>query len=641
MDMPTHDAPPPVELPAPVLVHDRLRHPVAQTAERQPGDPPYRRLRVFTSDPVAKRFEGRSAVAHVDYEPLALEPADPQDGAQSLCGRIFEVCMLDADGSAHDPPHLDEASQLLQDGYAPSESNPRFYAQMVYAVASQVHAAFRYALGREPGWSFGRSGAAPARLRMYPLGTREANAWYDSARGELRFGYVKTARAGWVFTALSHDIVAHEIAHALLDSQRPRFMEPTSHDVPGFHEGFADLVALFQHFQYPHALRDALQASKSVVVPRETGETATDWLCCIARQFGQTGDRAALRRADGKPTRRPDSQEQTGIYRHDLEEHDMGEVLLAAVFDAFDTVYRRRTARLRRLATSGSGVLPQGSLAPDLLDALADEAALLARQFTAIVVRAIDYCPPADIKLGEFLRAMVTADTELRPDDPWAIREALIDAFRVREIVPSHVISLSEDALVWAPPRRALPPALGLSFARTQFASTPGRPLPVSERLRQAAALGGWLMLPGVAQECGVATPEQAVPDGEQLTFAPPSIDAIEITRRVAPNGEVLFETVAVVTQNVSVAPRDGLPGFQFVSGGTLLFAPDGTLRLAITKHALGEDRIARRRAFITGKSTVARRYWERRDAVMVLKAEWSRSMCVHETAKPQAQGPA
>lgn len=639
--MPAHATPPPDDQPVLFLVHDRLRHPVAQTAERRAGDPPYRRLRVFTSDPVAKRFEGRSAVAHVDYEPLTLEPADAQGGAQSLCGCIFEVCMRDAQGRALDPPHLDDASQLLQDGYAPSESNPRFHAQMVYAVASQVHAAFRFALGREPGWSFGRSGATPARLRMFPLGTGERNAWYDAARGELRFGYFETPRAGWVFTALSHDIVAHEIAHALLDSQRPRFMEPTSHDVPGFHEGFADLVALFQHFQYPHALRDALQASRSVVVRRDDNETATDWLCCIARQFGQTGDRDALRRADGRPGRRPESQEPTGIYRHDLEEHAMGEVLLAAVFDAFDTVYRRRTARLRRLATSGSGVLPQGSLAPDLLDALAEEAALLARQFTAIVVRAIDYCPPADIKLGEFLRAMVTADTELRPDDPWAIREALIDAFRVREIVPTHVISLSEDALVWAPPRHALPPAEGLSFARTQFAGAPGRPLPVAERLRQAKVLGEWLMLPGVARECGLATPEQGVPAGEQLRFGLPSIDAIEVTRRVAPNGDVLFETVAVVTQNVSVAPRDGLPGFGFVGGGTLLFAPDGTLRLAITKNVLGEDRIARRRAFITGSSAVAGRYWEERDGVMALKADWSRSMCEHETARPQGPRPA
>jgi hypothetical protein len=51
----------------------RLRYPVAQSHEHQSGDPPYRRLRIFTSDPVASRLEGRTAVALVPYEPLTLE----------------------------------------------------------------------------------------------------------------------------------------------------------------------------------------------------------------------------------------------------------------------------------------------------------------------------------------------------------------------------------------------------------------------------------------------------------------------------------------------------------------------------------------------------------------------------------------
>ena len=156
-----------------------------------------------------------------------------------------------------------------------------------------------------------------------------------------------------------------------------------------------------------------------------------EWLCCIARQFGQADKQDALRRADRHP------EKSRFFYRDGLEEHDMGEVLLCAVFDAFDTVYRRRTARLRRLATAGSGVLPAGELSPDLVDALADEATALAREFTAIVVRAIDYCPPADIQLGEFLRAMITADYELRPDDPHAVAKALMTPFACARSCPA------------------------------------------------------------------------------------------------------------------------------------------------------------------------------------------------------------
>ena len=527
--------------------------------------------------------------------------------------------METADGRALEPPRLDEAHQLLQDGYAPSEENPRFCAQMVYAVASNVHAAFRHALGREPGWAFSRK-QGTGRLRIFPLGTADENAWYDPVAGELRFGYYQRPDTGWVFTALSHDIVAHELTHALLDSQRPHFMEPTSNDVPGFHEGFADLVALFQHFQYPEALRNALQQSCSVLFKRGPDDVASDWLCSIARQFGQSGGLTALRRADCLPDKL--------VYTSELEEHDMGEVLLSAVFDAFDTVYRRRTARLCRLATGGSGLLPRkGALPSDLLDALAEEAASLARQFTTMVVRAIDYCPPVDIKLGEFLRAMITADNDLRPDDPMALREALIDAFRVRKIIPRDVFSLSEDSLLWGPPRVGLPRLERLSFAQTRFGSAPGRPVPPAERQQQARALGAWLGLPGVLHECGLAAADDPRLAAHKATVSRPRIDALETTRRVAPDCDVHFETIAVVTQTVSVARHGKKPGFSFVGGCTLLFTPQGDLRLVISKSVLGESRIERRDEFINGNSPVAARYWHEEGGMMKLRPQWSRQM--------------
>ena len=59
-----------------------------------------------------------------------------------------------------------------------------------------------------------------------------------------------------VFTAVSHDIVAHETTHALLDGLHRRYREATNVDVLAFHEAFADIVALFQHFTMPESLRD-------------------------------------------------------------------------------------------------------------------------------------------------------------------------------------------------------------------------------------------------------------------------------------------------------------------------------------------------------------------------------------------------
>lgn len=607
------------KLPA-IEINERLCRTVVQSHEHQSSEPTHRRLRIYTSDPVALRLESRTAVALVPYEPLSLQEADGNGQPPCLCSNLFEVCMTDADGRVLQLPRLDDAHQLLQDGYAPSEANPRFYAQMVYAVASKVHAAFRRALGREPGWSFSRPQGS-SRLRIFPLGSTEENAWYDAVSGELRFGYFQVHDRGWVLTALSHDLIAHELTHALLDSQRPYFMEPTSNDVPGFHEGFADLIALFQHFDYPQALRQALATSRCVLFNRKPGEIASSWLCSIARQFGQSVSTDALRRAD--------RSHDTHFYQPDLEEHGMGEVLLSAVFDAFDTVFQRRTARLRRLATAGSGLLAAGELPGDLLDALAEEASALAKEFTAVVVRAIDYCAPADIKLGEFLRAMVTADNELHPDDPWAVREALIDAFRRRKILPSNVFSLSEDSLIWAPPRTELPVLRELSFAETRFGSAPGRPTPANERLRQARALGDWLANLKALDECGLVLPGDARLKALQVSVSIPVIDALETTRRIGADGEVHFETVAVVTQTATVLPEGKKKGFSFICGCTLLFSPRGELRLAISKSVLGHERIKRRRDFITGGSTVANRYWEDINGTMQLKAQWSRWMHV------------
>src|SRR4029450_3782383 len=97
---------------------------------------------------------------------------------------------------------------------------------------------------------------------------------------------------GIVSTALSHDIIAHETTHALLDGLRSSFMVPTNIDVPAFHEGFSDLVALFLHFTYPEVVEQAIRDSGGTITH---GSLLTD----IAREFGyarsRTGRSDALR----------------------------------------------------------------------------------------------------------------------------------------------------------------------------------------------------------------------------------------------------------------------------------------------------------------------------------------------------------
>jgi Zn-dependent metalloprotease len=81
-----------------------------------------------------------------------------------------------------------------------------------------------------------------------------------------------------VFTCLSHDIIAHETTHALLDGVHPFFGEPSNMDVLALHEAFADIVALFQHFSHPQVLRHQIARTRGDL-------SSTNLLAELAQQF--------------------------------------------------------------------------------------------------------------------------------------------------------------------------------------------------------------------------------------------------------------------------------------------------------------------------------------------------------------------
>lgn len=438
---------------------------LAMPYERKSGDPIYRPLKIYTSDPSASMLEGAVALINVPYEPLEKGPR----------GRLFEVWDHNESlAETYSHVDLDEPSNLIRNGRAPSPSDWQFHQQMVYAVCAQVYAAFRAALGRSVSWGFG-SRADGARLRIQPHAFNGRNACYIKEVGELQFGYYRAEKrvagrnlpGSFVFTCLSHDVIAHEITHALVDGLRAEFAHPSNADVPALHEALADLVAIFQHFSYETVVLAALRQSRGDLLQ-------AGLLTGIARQFNYTttGKDGPLRTAIDLTT----EGDSPTSYRPDASPHELGSVLVSAVFEAFVTIFTRKTERYMHLATHGTGVLPPGELPRDLQALLAAKASKLASQFLTICIRAIDYCPPVAINLGEFLRAMITTDYDIVPDDSWGYREALIDAFRRREIYPDDVANLSEDALLWRPPESYIPKIPELGFARLRFRGDPGRP---------------------------------------------------------------------------------------------------------------------------------------------------------------------
>lgn len=427
--------------------------------------PRSRRLRVYAFDPsLAQKTETLGIQEIVIRVPWERGP----NGTDLPCGPVgeyIEVVDVDpASGVVYPPVKLDDANLLAQDGLAPSEGNPQFHQQMVYAVAMATIGHFERALGRVALWSSRRLNPKESptkdwrsefvrRLRIYPHALRDQNAFYSPNKKALLFGYFPVRAKDedntpgtTVFTCLSHDIIAHETTHALLDGVHPRFNEPSHPDVHAFHEGFADIVAMFQHFSYEGVLRD------QIIRTRGNLNDSESLLGQLAQQFGRaTGRGSALRDAlgekkDGKWQRRqpdPRALEKTG------EAHARGAILVAAVFGAFLLVYKKRTADLMRIATQGTGMLPPGAIPLDLVNRLAEEACRCAREILQMCIRGLDYCPPVSITFGDYLRAVITGDVNLNADDELGYRVALVESFRAWGIYPRGIRSMSIEALVW------------------------------------------------------------------------------------------------------------------------------------------------------------------------------------------------
>ena len=290
-------------------------------------------------------------------------------------------------------------------------------------------------------------------LRVYPHALRDKNAYYSPAKKALLFGYFPiTSRdpsnspGTLVFTCLSHDIIAHEVTHALLDGVHPRFNDATNIDVHAFHEAFADIVALFQHFSYPQVLENQIKKTRGNL-------QSENLLGQLAQEFGRaTGRGAALRDALGginKETgewelRTPDPFALNNV----VEPHARGAILVAAVFRAFLLIYSENSADLFRIATQGTGNLPEGDIHPDLTNRLSREAAQAADRVLQMCIRAIDYCPPLGITFGDFLRGVITADLDFSPQNE-EYRIVFIQSFREWGILPKRVTSTGIDGLKW------------------------------------------------------------------------------------------------------------------------------------------------------------------------------------------------
>ncbi len=585
--------------------------------------PPQRRLRVYALDPsIAKSLDS------VAINETTLRLPWEENLQPGPVGEYIEVVDVDpASNRLYDPVNLNEPKLLAQDGWPPSEGNPQFHQQMVYAVAMTTIGHFEEALGRKALWA-PRTGTklkpdgtlSPesyevSRLRIYPHALRTDNAYYSPEKIALLFGYFQastlpgdaTAPSSMVFSCLSSDIIAHEMSHALLDGLHRRLQETSNPDVPAFHEAFADIVALFQHFAIPELVRFQVAQARGKL-------SAARLLGGLARQFGEGTQR-------GGPLRDYLSEDvQKLSYATTTEVHARGSILVSAVFEAFLKIVDHRTADLVRLATSGSGILPAGALHPDLVTRITDEACKTARHVLRMCIRALDYCPAVDITFGEYLRALITADIDLVPNDPHYYRVAFMEAFRARDLLPRNVRTVSEETLAWGTLEEPSPRWLGKVVAKLELGwdrdLDRSQIFQLNEKNRWAMWQGlksAFIEDPDLCTEFGLL---KDVPrykaNGEVLRAAAPGETTFEVfsarpARRVAPDGGFRTEVIATIHQRQAKLIDPGNPDagwFWFRGGATLILDPregQSAVRYSIIKSSGSESRLDRQRRTVAG----------------------------------------
>lgn len=546
--------------------------------------PPLRkqRFRIIAQDP-AVRVKGRILTAQVEVpaEELAAGPWGHRvqvidyDASTQTLYRPLDYRRA-KDGLPEDPFVNAGDSTLLK--------NPQFHAQNVYAIVMRILARFEFALGRRVSWGFDGH-----QLKVAPHAFADANAFYSERDEALMFGYFPGARGQLVFSCLSHDVVAHETTHALVDGLRERYTDPSSPDQAGFHEGFSDVVALLSVFAIPDVVRMIIdlkwrQENKKGRRRRGPGDSRISIksldadvlresiIFGLADEMGEEMSkvRGQPLRASAKLNPSPKWYQQSEEFK---EPHRRGEILVAAMMNAFLEVW---SARLQALDPTRTGWLDR--------DRVVEEGAHIADRLLTMSIRALDYCPPVHIEYGDFLSALVTADYELHPDDSlYKFRRLLRASFRAYGIEPTSKGSSSEPGLWQAP--EVEPPNLALNYSRTHFESMLRDPEEVFRFVwenRQALRL---------------------------YEGAYTRVQSVRPCLRIAEDGFALRETVADYVQilrltakeiaALGIAIPDGLPPepeeILLYGGGVLLFDEYGRVKYHIHNRVDNTDRQAQR----------------------------------------------
>ena len=431
-----------------------------------------------SAPPAAQDLRVRpDAARHAPATGPSIEVVERAPDARPDRARVSRSSTTTARASCfYAPVDLDDPAILMQGGLDPSESDPRFHQQMVYAVAMKVIENFERALGRRVHGSAGRAAAAlPARVPGRERLLRPA----------------------------THAVAALRLLPA--DADEPR-REPAGPDrlhlpVARHHRPRDDARDRATGCASTSSSRPTATCSPSTrASPTSSRSSSTSRFptSCATRSRRPRGD---LRSPDGcssSPSSSGTRRARAGAaHRRRAGTASPTRSLLRRASSSRTSAARSSSppsSTPSSRPTSSASATSSGSRPaardpargrPPPRPRQPDRRArrpTAAQDVLTMCIRAFEYLPPVDITFGDYLRALVTADFELVAEHGAArATAAMIEAFRLRGIYPHGVASLAEESLRLAALRpgdiEAMPAAaLAIAHADRRADLPPRRP---------------------------------------------------------------------------------------------------------------------------------------------------------------------
>ncbi len=374
-----------LKIPIEVYVQDPY---VAKQAKQDP-DPRISKRKEWKSlntiwvpcEPDLMRGPTNSRIAVVDYDGDTNKLEDPVEWDNKL--RRFYI------------KHKKDKVWLTAD----HSDTPQFHQVNIWAIVQSIIDMYEetWIMGRSAPWAFEGN-----RLILVPHAGETRNAYYDRNSKSIQFYYFHS-NGKKVYTCLSHDIIAHETGHAMLDGLRPLYLENSSLQTAAFHEFIADLTAILSAL-----LNNELRWE---VAKESEGDLAKDEIISsLAEEFGYY--------SYGRPYLRT-AQDQRSIadVQEDKSPYEWSQVLTGAMFDILKEIMA-----IRKTTPRSDGRMPK------IKEALMNAT----NRFRRVAFQPLDYLPPVDVQFDDYVRAVLRADEIVDPLDEYGYRAAMETIFKKR-----------------------------------------------------------------------------------------------------------------------------------------------------------------------------------------------------------------